>query len=140
MDTEQRIKNLLKVGKLRSTTVRKLVLKEFLEAGSTAISSYEIENKFENLDRITIYRTLKTFEEVGIIHKAVDISGRSKYALCTKDCSTHQHEDHHAHFYCKKCEKTVCLDDVKIPRPTLPANFQLEESQLVLSGFCGGCE
>jgi len=140
IEIEQRITNLLKIGKLRSTTVRKLVLKEFLEAGTTAISSYEIEKKFEDLDRITLYRTLKTFEEVGIIHQAVDVSGRSKYAICSEDCTSHQHEDHHAHFYCKKCERTVCLDDVKIPTLNLPNDFQLEDSQLVLSGVCGDCK
>ena len=140
MELGQRIKHLLKHGNLRTTTVRKLVLKEFLEAGTTALSSYEIEKKFEDLDRITLYRTLKTFEECGIIHQAVDVSGRSKYAICSEDCSNHNHEDHHAHFYCKKCERTVCLDDVKIPTLNLPTDFQLEDSQLVLSGVCGACQ
>jgi Fe2+ or Zn2+ uptake regulation protein len=32
------------------------------------LSLSEIENQFENADRITIYRTLKTFEEKGIVH------------------------------------------------------------------------
>jgi len=139
MEIEERISNLLKQASLRTTKVRRLLLEEFLKAGTTARSSYELERKFEDLDRITLYRTLKTFEEVGIIHQAVDVSGRSKYAICTEDCSTHQHEDHHAHFYCKKCEKTVCLDDIKIPTPQLPKDFLLEDSQLVLSGVCRNC-
>lgn len=140
MQIEERIAHLLKHADLRTTKVRRLVLQTFLESGAVALSSYELERKFEDLDRITLYRTLKTFEEVGIIHQAVDISGRSKYAICSKDCTTHQHEDHHAHFYCKKCEKTVCLDDVKIPTLNLPKNFHLEDSQLVLSGICGECQ
>ena len=140
MSTADRIAHLLKHGNLRATNTRKLVLEEFIAAGNTALSSYEIEKKFEDLDRITLYRTLKTFEEVGIIHQAVDVSGKSKYALCSEDCSTHQHEDHHAHFYCKKCEKTVCLDDIKIPAINLPNKFRLEDSQLVLSGVCDACQ
>lgn len=140
MKIEERIIKLLKDSNLRATTVRKLVLREFLSAGTTAISSYEIEQKFEDLDRITLYRTLKTFEEAGIIHQAIDVSGRSKYAICSEDCSTHRHEGHHAHFYCKKCKKTICMDDIKIPKPKLPQNFQLEDSQLVLSGVCDVCE
>ena len=140
MDQSSRIANLLKQGKLRTTNARRLVLEEFLKAGHTALSSSEIEKKIEDLDRITLYRTIKTFEESGIIHQAVDVSGRSKYALCSEYCSSHQHEDHHAHFYCKKCQKTICLDDVKIPVINLPDNFKLEDSQLVLSGVCGTCE
>ena len=139
MSVENRVDHLLKHSKLRTTNTRKLVLREFLEAGNKALSSYEIEHKFEDLDRITLYRTLKSFEEAGLIHQAVDVSGKSKYALCSEDCSTHHHEDHHAHFYCKKCEKTVCLDDVKIPSIKLPNNFKLEDQQLVLSGICSNC-
>ena len=140
MEIEQQIADLLKHGKLRTTATRKLVLKEFLAAGNQALTSNEIEKKFEDLDRITLYRTLKTFEEAGLIHQAVDVSGKSKYALCSEDCSTHNHEDHHAHFYCKNCKKTVCLDDVKIPFINLPSNFILEDKQLVLSGICSDCQ
>ncbi|MEM1121384.1 MAG: transcriptional repressor [Bacteroidota bacterium] len=146
---EQEIAHLLKHGKLRATSTRRRVLEKFILAGNQALSSYELENTFkeevasqgaEKIDRITLYRTLKTFEEVGIIHQAVDISGKSKYALCSADCSMHSHDDHHAHFFCKKCEKTVCLDEVKIPKVNLPQNFQLEDSQLVLSGICNKCQ
>ena len=137
---ESTIAALLKYGKLKSTATRRIVLKEFLKAGNVALSSTEIEKEFDDLDRITLYRTLKTFEEAGIIHQAVDVSGKAKYALCSNDCSSHQHDDHHAHFHCKQCEKTVCLDDVKIPTIHLPKNFQLEDSQLVLSGICAECQ
>lgn len=139
MDQSSRIANLLKHGKLRTTNARRLVLKEFLKAGHTALSSAEIEKKIDDLDRITLYRTIKTFEESGIIHQAVDVSGRTKYALCSEYCTSHHHEDHHAHFYCTNCETTVCLDDVKIPVINLPNNFKLKDSQLVLSGVCGTC-
>jgi len=145
---EQQIGQLLKHGKLRATSTRRRVLEKFILAGNQALSSYELENTFrdevdsqgaEKIDRITLYRTLKTFEETGIIHQAVDVSGKSKYALCSADCSTHQHDDHHAHFFCKKCEKTVCLEDVKIPEIKLPQKYRLEDSQLVLSGICDEC-
>ena len=116
--------------------------------GNTALSGGELEKVFrdredekgeEKMDRITLYRTLRTFEEVGIIHQAVDISGKMKFALCSDDCTTDHHEDSHAHFHCKKCEKTVCLDDIKIPSIQLPANYQLQDKQLVLSGICDEC-
>jgi len=146
---EKRIVHLLKHGNLRTTSTRRRVLEKFIIAGNKALSSYELEQTFkeevekngsEKIDRITLYRTLKTFEESGIIHQAVDVSGKSKYAICSEDCSTHQHDDHHAHFFCKKCEKTVCLDDVKIPVINLPKKYQLEDSQLVLSGICDECQ
>lgn len=140
MNQEERIKTILKNSQLKHTKARKMVLNEFLEAGNKALSSYEIEKKLPILDRITLYRTLKSFEEVGIIHHIVDISGKSKYALCSDDCSTHQHEDYHAHFFCKQCQKTICLDDVQIPALQLPQNYILEDKQLALSGICGACK
>ena len=137
---EQKITHLLKHGNLRSTTARKLVLQEFLLAGNQAMSSAEIEKKLEDMDRITLYRTLKTFEEAGLIHQAVDVSGKSKYAICSEDCSTDHHKDHHAHFYCKKCKKTVCLEEVHIPAIQVPSTYQLEDQQLILSGICDTCQ
>ncbi len=148
MNLEERISHLLKHGKLRTTNTRRRVLKEFLALGNIALSGGELEKVFrdraeengeEKMDRITLYRTLRTFEEAGIIHQAVDTSGKMKFALCSEDCTTDHHEDSHAHFHCKNCEKTVCLNHVTFPVINLPKNFQLQDQQLVLSGICDEC-
>lgn len=136
---EQKIIQLLKENGLRKTTVRIKVLQEFLEA-DRAYGQGDLEARFESLDRITLYRTLRTFEQKGIIHQAVDGSGKTKYAICVDNCDEHNHHDHHAHFHCKACDKTICLEDVEIPKVEIPTNYQLEQSHLVLSGLCEDCQ
>ena len=41
-----------------------------------------LEKAFPRADRITIYRTLKTFEEKGIVHGIEEGTTEVKYALC----------------------------------------------------------
>ena len=59
----------LEQSNLRKTAIRKEVLQLFLKAKGNALSSRDIESQLENPDRITLYRTLRTFEEKGLIHR-----------------------------------------------------------------------
>ncbi|MCB0641481.1 MAG: transcriptional repressor [Phaeodactylibacter sp.] len=124
---------------LRKTPIRKEVLQLFLEQKGRAFSSKEIEMALDNPDRITLYRTLKVFEQNGVIHQAVDGSGTAKYALCDDDCSDQCHHDDHAHFHCLNCGKTVCLEGKIESTIKVPKNFQVEQTHLVLEGRCSDC-
>ena len=53
------IENKLMNKNTKPTSMRILVY-DFLDSQDIALSLSEIENQFENADRITIYRTLKT--------------------------------------------------------------------------------
>jgi Fur family ferric uptake transcriptional regulator len=66
---------------IKPTAMRELVLKVLTNQNS-AISLSELEHKFEKADRITLYRTLKTFEVNKLMHSIEDGTGSSKYALC----------------------------------------------------------
>jgi Fur family transcriptional regulator, ferric uptake regulator len=124
---------------LRRTAVRKEVLRLFFEARGKALSSRDIEAALENPDRITLYRTLKTFEQKGLIHQAVDGTGTAKYALCSGNCSTHAHHDEHAHFHCLVCGKTICLDDQLELQAKAPKGYKVKHAHLVLEGECAAC-
>ena len=47
---------------IKPTAMRQLVLKVLSEQAA-AISLADLEQKFEKADKVTLYRTLKTFEE-----------------------------------------------------------------------------
>ncbi|MCB0634088.1 MAG: transcriptional repressor, partial [Lewinella sp.] len=115
---------------LRITAIRDKVLQIFLEAGHRALSNADIEKHFDRLDRITLYRTLRTFEEKGLIHQVIDNSGTPKFATCSEHCAEHDHHDDHAHFHCVKCEKTVCLEDTTLPDVKIPVGFKVEEKHM----------
>ena len=116
----------------------RLLVLEILTARKTAISLNELEAAFEKADRITLYRTLKTFQEKGVVHSIEDGTGSTKYALCEEGCECAP-EDLHVHFHCSSCQKTFCLPKVGIPAFQLPARFELEEVNLVAKGICADC-
>ncbi|MEM6316270.1 MAG: transcriptional repressor [Bacteroidota bacterium] len=135
----ERSLEVLKSNGLSKTESRKRILELFLES-ENALSIQAIENKLEKIDRITLYRTLKTFEAKGIIHKALDGTHHPKYAMCESQCNEHSHQDNHAHFHCTSCQQTICLESVTTPTiPDIPKGFQVKETNLILSGLCDTC-
>lgn len=129
---------ILKQHKLRVTQFRVDVLDIFVVA-EHALSAAEIESRLSDPDRITLYRTLKSFEEKGIIHKAIDGTSQTKFAMCDAHCHEHSHRDEHVHFHCLKCENTFCIDTVFIPEVTLPEGFRVAQTDMIVSGMCEKC-
>ncbi len=128
----------LKIRNIKPTAMRELVLKVLTEQ-DRAISLADLEQKFDNADKTTLYRTLKTFEENKLIHSIDDGTGSVKYALCKETCQCHP-EDLHVHFLCTKCQQTYCLNDISIPSIDLPTNFKLETINMVVKGICSNCD
>jgi Fe2+/Zn2+ uptake regulation proteins len=132
------IENKLKVKDVNPTAMRLLVL-EFLTKQNAAISLNDLERGMAPSDRITLYRTLKTFEEKGLVHSIEDGTGATKYALCEEDCDGENHHDLHVHFYCNTCKETFCLPNTQIPDISLPINFFRQEMNLIIKGICDQC-
>jgi Fur family ferric uptake transcriptional regulator len=137
---ENSIDHLLQHHKLRRTKIRIAILQMFVER-NYALSHTEIGDHIDKeFDRVTIYRTLKSFEEQGLIHKVLDDSEAAKYALCNHEHShTHKHHDQHIHFNCVKCGHTFCLENIPIPPITLPENYQLQKLDFLAQGICKTC-
>lgn len=128
----------LNLRNIKPTAMRELVY-ETLEKSNKAISLYEIEQQFDNVDRSTIFRTLKTFQEKLLIHSVDDGTGAVKYALCDEDC-TCKLGDLHIHFLCNKCGHTNCLKDMSVPKMDLPEGFSFESANFVVKGICSSCK
>jgi Fur family ferric uptake transcriptional regulator len=123
---------------IRPTAMRILIYK-FMAQKEVAIALTDIENAFVKAERTTLYRTLKTFEDKGIVHHIDDGTGISKYALCEQGCNCELDQDLHLHFHCSNCDKTVCLTDHKIPHINLPNGYIAEDANLVITGICEKC-
>ncbi len=133
------VKQLLKDHSLRLTQGRVDVISIFLNR-NVAISHGDIEADVDGkYDRVTIYRTLKSFLEKGLIHKVLDDTGATRYALCSDSCSEQSHQHNHIHFKCQKCDETTCLDHVNIPSVKLPEGFEMIESNYLITGTCNKC-
>lgn len=129
---------LLRDFKLRATPNREEILHLFL-LKNYALSHSDIEKEIDNsLDRVTVYRTLKTFLDKGLIHKVLDDEGSLKYALCKEACNLAEHHHDHVHFKCTKCGQTSCLN-VNVPTIKLPKGYEVNEVNLLIQGICERC-
>jgi Fur family ferric uptake transcriptional regulator len=100
----------------------------------------DIEKKAgAKFDRVTVYRTLQTFVEKGIIHSIPTADNSIRYALCKDNCEEGHHHDHHIHFVCTICKNTYCLDDIVTPDIKLPAGYSSSHIEVLAEGVCVNC-
>jgi Fur family transcriptional regulator, ferric uptake regulator len=136
--TNSRLNEILRRKNLSVTDSRRKILTLFLSTPD-AMAHGDIEKKAgEKFDRVTIYRTLQTFVEKGIVHTIPTADNSVLYALC-KDCKEGHHHDDHVHFVCSQCDRTICLDDVISPNIVLPEGYVADSVQVVIHGTCKDC-
>ncbi len=129
MTTEQRLSRELHRGGLRSTRLRRGLLR-LVEAAPRPLSRRELlENLDPPPDRVTLYRALRDLNATGLLETITTPEG-TRYGR-----SRHPH----AHFNCTVCGRVVCLPGVQPPPVDAPAGFQLERVELNLHGVCPGC-
>lgn len=132
------IESVLQAKGIAPTAMRILVLEDLLRQ-TAAVSLKDLEKTFAHSDKTTLYRTLKTFEEKGLVHEIQDGSEAAKYALCAAACKAGSHYDLHLHFFCYSCKQTLCLPKHQVPDVSLPPQFQLKELNLIAKGICDKC-
>ncbi|MEO9533961.1 MAG: transcriptional repressor [Crocinitomicaceae bacterium] len=131
------MENLLKSKNLRVTPFRMEVLSVF-QKFDNAIDSAVLESELGDFDRITLYRTIKSFIDAGVLHEIL-ISGESKkYALCAETCVSEDHSHEHIHFLCTVCNETFCLEPTKMPE-LQHSSFQIASFEIQAKGVCEAC-
>lgn len=131
------MKSLLKAKKLRVTDFRLAVLAIF-ERHKNAVSVDQIEQELKEFDRITLYRTLKSFKEKGVIHEITMPGNIKKLALCADTCSHEDHSHEHIHFHCNQCNEVFCLEIDNFPKIGIKG-FSINQLEVQASGVCGNC-
>jgi len=134
------IDDILRRNSLSVTDSRKKILNLFLNVQG-ALAHGDIEKKAgEKFDRVTVYRTLQTFVEKGIIHTIPTTDNSVRYALCKDNCSEGHHHDNHVHFICIQCGTTLCMEDVVVPEIKMRKGFSINEIEVVVKGICLDCQ
>lgn len=137
---ETKIEEILRHNNLSVTDSRRKILNIFL-SHSTALAHRDIEQQAgEKFDRVTVYRTLQTFVEKGIIHTIPTTDNSVRYALCKSECTEGHHHDNHVHFICLNCGSVICLEGVDVPEIDLPRGYQRETVEVVVKGICKNCK
>lgn len=134
----EQVVGLLKSSGLSVTYSRKLILETFLNANA-AISQLKLCKRFNGqLDKATIYRTLRLFVEKKLLQvvPTTDIS-------ITYACSANQRPasvtHHDLHFICEKCKKLFPLNEIKLPVISLPQHLSATRSETFIYGICKEC-
>lgn len=122
---------------IKPTAMRLLILKTMMQS-HRAVSLSDLEQMLDTVDKSTIFRTITLFLSHHLVHSIDDGSGALKYAICSNECMCAL-EDLHTHFYCEKCHKTFCLEQIPIPNVALPKGFTLQSINFVMKGTCADC-
>ena len=138
-EIELQAAKLLANSGIKPTANRLLVLKTLLRA-SAPMSLVECETELQTLERSSIFRVLTLFVERCIVHSIEDGRGITKYEVChCEGHHDHDDDDLHAHFYCERCQRVFCFEDISIPRMPLPAGFEPRSVNFMIKGLCPDC-
>jgi Fur family peroxide stress response transcriptional regulator len=93
-----------------------------------------VRRRVPAISRDTVYRTLATLEEHGLICRAEALSGSTRF-----DANTQQHH----HFICTACGaikdfRSDALDALPIP-PSIRSLGTIQTAQVQIRGVCKGC-
>jgi Fur family transcriptional regulator, ferric uptake regulator len=110
---------------------------QIIVSSVTPLSEEEIKQRVNiNFDRTTFYRTFKTLLAKEILRKIVIDSTVVKYALTADYPENYLH----AHFYCIKCSKVICVPQEDWSYSNLPAMYKATGAELLIKGYCENCK
>jgi Fur family ferric uptake transcriptional regulator len=117
---------------LSITVSRTRILRVLLDS-QVALSEKEIRSRLDRqADRATVYRTLKTFTDKGIVHPVITENLSTKYVL-------KKAPKNHLHFKCTVCDKVYCMTAVTLSAYTLPEGFIQYDTNFLVTGICRSC-
>lgn len=132
---------LLKSCKLKSTDTRLTIL-DILTHTDQLLSAdelFELVNKRTNSDRATIYRTVATFQQCGIIIPVQFKDGVLRYEL-------HHEHGHHHHAVCTECGTIEHIADEATEKMLHAMTKKLKKFSVVndhaleFFGYCKSCK
>ena len=129
--------NTIKQSGYKLTLQRKLVV-DVIHSVSAHLTAEEIINKvqekFPDINRSTVYRTLDLLESIGCVVKS-KIDDQTIYH--------HSDEGHHHHLICSRCGQRIeCSDDMLAKlRKDIQAKYSFSPnlSHMVINGICADC-
>lgn len=114
---------------------------QILEALSNHPQSVEeilaaLKHKGAKADKVTIYRTLDRFTDLGIVSKTQFRDKTAKYELLNET-------DHHHHLVCDNCGSVKDIElkeQALIKQVTKGSDFQVKSHSLEFFGLCANCQ
>lgn len=134
---DDKARHMLKEARLYCTEARVAILKVLLETGRP-LRQDDIGGQLEHraLNKVTVYRTLDSLVETGLVHRAFT-HDRASYFELADHCTETQC---HPHFTCTSCGVTHCLTGISLPMARIPhKGYIINRQQVRLEGLCPAC-
>jgi Fur family transcriptional regulator, ferric uptake regulator len=121
----------------RRTAPRQAIVETLVRSGGHVTAdevAAEVQERFPSVNISTVYRTLETLEELGVIDHVHLGHGRAVYHLVAEE---------HQHLVCESCESVEELPLAKL-RPLIKAierdhGFQVDRRHFAIVGLCRRC-
>ena len=119
-------------------TANRMLVYQALTGQHRPLSMRELEYKLQTLDKSSIFRVLTLFLEHDVVHAVEDGRGVELYELCHHDDDS-DHMASHLHFYCEKCKRTYCIEEMPLPAVELPEGYHAHSMSFMVKGVCPEC-
>jgi len=133
----RKIEIMLNKAGLKKTRQRIDILKVLVNA-KRPLTAEQIGRRLkqEAPNKVTIYRTIESFLEAGLVHRAY-LRDRTRHYELAEHCTQLQC---HPHFTCTKCGSTRCMPDSTVGMVKgLGQGFVVHRQQVRLEGLCPRC-
>ncbi len=128
--------DMLRAAHLYCTEARVAILRALLQSHTPLTQDLIASKVGQRYDKVTIYRTLASLLEAGLVHKALT-GARTGQFESGRHCSEHQC---HPHFTCTRCGSTHCLIGLEPPLTQGPyKGFVIQRQRVHFEGLCPGC-
>lgn len=134
---EKYVLDLLERHSIKPTPNRILVIKTLLNS-EYPLSLVEIESQLETVEKSSVFRVLTLFVEKDLVHTLEDGRGIVKYEIC-EGHDNHSASDMHAHFYCEKCQRVFCLENINTSAAGIPDEYLIKSVNFMIKGICPDC-
>jgi Fe2+ or Zn2+ uptake regulation protein len=133
---EEIVERLAAAGR-RRTAARYAIVQMLVDAKGHVTAdelAADVQARFPSVNISTIYRTLDTLEDLGIVDHVHLGHGRAVYHLADSD---------HQHLYCERCERVEELPAAKL-RSLVSAlereyGFEVDQRHFAIVGVCRRC-
>lgn len=126
-------------NKLKTSTRRELILDTLADVKRHVTADEllrEVRERDPRIGAATVYRTLRVFQESGIVAERRFEGGATRFELVS--------DEHHDHLICTACNLIVEFEDEAIERDqrrvAAAHGFTLREHRHELYGLCPACQ